>query len=661
MQIFFNSLSGSSLNVAEIIIAMFFSATILIFLMLYSVIFLKTKDMSYLPFSISLFFLLLYDILYITTLSIYINNELTAEILNTLKMSEVLISIFILIILTLIPLSFLVYYKSDKHIKIVNIIAISLSIILSLIFVLTFIFNLNFLNKVLEYFINTDRKSSLSFFDPNNLIGKYLTLFTLLIIFTSFLSTLIDLIKKRDHKKYILLAISSILSIYILLEPITTFDIFSKFIPDRIFASIFMFMLVFYTIVLENFSKHILTKIRNQNILSNTIDKNYNIINGISSIVNKMEKIDRNIKEVEVYIPDIIRENENAIDIIKDKANIIEESNKSFLKIHTKKEEATIEYAKTIENIFNSSDSPRGEMESINTLFSDTTNEILIKSITTEKLENIIKTLKVTSNTFNENSDNILEYIYKSISRFENINSMTDSIYETIAFVKDITTKTSLLSINAGIQASKAGSVGKSFSVVAKEIGSLAAESLRETEQVEKILNDIFSSLISVENSSHNIKKDCDIFKDDIEEMTENIKNLIEEIEEYKLSEPQKIVNIKALINENDNFIKDNKQKNTIINLIKDDLLTIFSDKNNKQDNILKQQEHIKNIEEKISMIVSTKESMPEFSKELKEHTKNMHRDILGLSMAIVENDSNNLKNIIQNKDNAIPALSKYL
>ena len=69
----------------------------------------------------------------------------------------------------------------------------------------------------------------------------------------------------------------------------------------------------------------------------------------------------------------------------------------------------------------------------------------------------------------------------------------------------------------------------------------------------------------------------------------------------------------------------------------------------------------IKNIEEKISMIVSTKESMPEFSKELKEHTKNMHRDILGLSMAIVENDSNNLKNIIQNKENAIPALSKYL
>ncbi len=651
MQIFFTSLDSSILNIAEIIIAMFFSATIFIFLVLYSIIFLKTKDISYLPFSISLFFLLIYDILYIIALSIYKNNELTSEILSILKMSELLISFSILIILTLIPISFMVYYKSNKYIKIINIFVI----------VLTFIFNLNYLNKVLEYFINTDRKGGLSLFDSNNLTGRYLILFTLLIIFTSFLSILIDLIKKRSYKKSILIVASSMFSIYILLEPFTTFDIFTKFIQDRIFVSIFIFTLVFYAIVLENFSKYVLIKIRDQSILSNTIDKNYTIINSISSIVNKMEKIDRNVKEVEIYIPDIIRENENAIDIIKYKTTLIEESNNNFLKTHKEKEDVTKEYAKTIENIFNESDSPRREMESMSILFSDTTNEILSKSITTEKLENIIKTLKMTSHTFNENSDNILEYIYKSISRFENINNMTDSIYETIAFVKDITTKTSLLSINAGIQASKAGSVGKSFSVVAKEIGALAAESLRETEQVEKILNDIFSSLISVENSSHNIKKDCDIFKYDIEEMTTNIENLIHEIEEYKLSEPQKIINIKALIKENDNFIKDNKQKNTITNSIRDNILAIFINKNNQEDNVLKQQNHIKNIEEKISMILSVKESMPEFSKDLKEHTKNMHRDILSLSMAIVENDSNNLKNIIQNKEYVVPALSKYL
>ena len=651
MQIFFTSLDSSILNIAEIIIAMFFSATIFIFLVLYSIIFLKTKDISYLPFSISLFFLLIYDILYIIALSIYKNNELTPEILSMLKMSELLISFSILIILTLIPISFMVYYKSNKYIKIINIFVI----------VLTFIFNLNYLNKVLEYFINTDRKGGLSLFDSNNLTGRYLILFTLLIIFTSFLSILIDLIKKRSYKKSILIVASSMFSIYILLEPFTTFDIFTKFIQDRIFVSIFIFTLVFYAIVLENFSKYVLIKIRDQSILSNTIDKNYTIINSISSIVNKMEKIDRNVKEVEIYIPDIIRENENAIDIIKYKTTLIEESNNNFLKTHKEKEDVTKEYAKTIENIFNESDSPRREMESMSILFSDTTNEILSKSITTEKLENIIKTLKMTSHTFNENSDNILEYIYKSISRFENINNMTDSIYETIAFVKDITTKTSLLSINAGIQASKAGSVGKSFSVVAKEIGALAAESLRETEQVEKILNDIFSSLISVENSSHNIKKDCDIFKYDIEEMTTNIENLIHEIEEYKLSEPQKIINIKALIKENDNFIKDNKQKNTITNSIRDNILAIFINKNNQEDNVLKQQDHIKNIEEKISMILSVKESMPEFSKDLKEHTKNMHRDILSLSMAIVENDSNNLKNIIQNKEYVVPALSKYL
>jgi len=661
MQILFNNLNTSSLSIHEVIIAMFFSATILIFLMLYSVIFLKTKEISYLPFSISLFFLLIYDIIYILAFSVYLNNELTAEVLNILKMAEMLISMSVLIVLTLIPLSFIEYYKSNKYIKIINIVTFSLSVILSSIFVLTFIFNSSYLSGILSSIMHSDVKKGLSFFDPNNLIGKYLIIFTLFIIFSSFLSTLIDLINKRRIKTCVIMSLSSIFSIYILIELATPFDIFSKYIPDRIFVSIFIFMLVFYAIVLENLSRDILTKIKDQNILSNTIDKNYNIINGISSIVNKMEKIDRNVKEVEIYIPDIIKESEDAIDIIKDKASAIEESNNIFLKVHNEKENMMVEYEKTIENIFNLSDSPRSEMESINTLFLDTASEILTKSITTEKLENIIKTLKTTSLTFNENSDNILKYIYKSISRFENINKMTDYIYETIAFVKDITSKTSLLSINAGIQASKAGSVGKSFAVVAKEIGALATESLRETEQVEKTLNDIFSALISVENSSYNIKKDCDIFRNDIEKMTKNIEQLIYEIDEYKLSEPQKIVNIKALINENDNFIKDNKYKNTIINLIRDDILAIFTEKNSLQEKVLEQREHIENIEEKVLTILSVKDSMNAFSKELKEHTRGMHRDILSLSMAIIENDSNNLKNIIKNKEYVIPTLSKYL
>lgn len=658
MQILFNNLRISSFGTSEIIIDMFFSATIFVFLMLYSVIFLKTKEISYLPFSISLFFLLIYDIIYILALSVYLNNELTADIL---KIAEILISTSILIVLTLIPLSFIVYYKSNKHIKIISIITFSLSIILSVMFVLTFIFNLSYPNEILASIMYFDRKSGLSFFDPGNEVNKYLIIFTLFIILSSFLSTLIDLINKRHIKTCVIMSLSSIFSIYILIELATPFDILSKYIPDRIFVSIFIFMLVFYAVVLENLSKDVLTKIKEQNILSNTIDKNYTIIGGISSIVDKMEKIDKNVKEVEVYIPDIIKESENAIDIIKDKATTIKESSNIFLKTHNKKENIMVEYEKTIENIFNSSDSPRSEMESINTLFSDIANEILTKSITTEKLENIIKTLKTTSQTFNENSDNILKYIYKSISRFENINKMTDYIYETIAFVKDITSKTSLLSINAGIQASKAGSVGKSFAVVAKEIGALATESLRETEQVEKVLNDIFSSLISVENSSYNIKKDCDMFRSDIEKMTKNVERLIYEIDEYKLSEPQKIINIKALINENENFIKDNKYKNTIINLIKDDILAIFTERNNLQEKVLEQKDHIENIEEKVLTILSVKDSMNAFSKELKEHTRGMHRDILGLSMAIIENDSNNLKNIIKNKEYVIPTLSKYL
>jgi methyl-accepting chemotaxis protein len=65
------------------------------------------------------------------------------------------------------------------------------------------------------------------------------------------------------------------------------------------------------------------------------------------------------------------------------------------------------------------------------------------------------------------------------------------SISEIIASVNDIAEQTNVLSLNAAIEASRAGEHGKGFSVVAAEVKALADQSKKATAQVRQILGEI--------------------------------------------------------------------------------------------------------------------------------------------------------------------------
>ncbi len=72
-----------------------------------------------------------------------------------------------------------------------------------------------------------------------------------------------------------------------------------------------------------------------------------------------------------------------------------------------------------------------------------------------------------------------------------NLSEQSQAIGEIIATVNDLADQSSLLAVNAAIEAAKAGEQGKGFAVVAQEVKSLAEQSKKATTQVRTILNDI--------------------------------------------------------------------------------------------------------------------------------------------------------------------------
>lgn len=81
-----------------------------------------------------------------------------------------------------------------------------------------------------------------------------------------------------------------------------------------------------------------------------------------------------------------------------------------------------------------------------------------------------------------------MDFVAESVMR---LSEQGQSIGNIIDVVRDLADQVNLLSVNAAIEAAKAGDHGKGFAVVAQEMRSLADQSKEATEQVKQILSEI--------------------------------------------------------------------------------------------------------------------------------------------------------------------------
>ncbi len=84
-----------------------------------------------------------------------------------------------------------------------------------------------------------------------------------------------------------------------------------------------------------------------------------------------------------------------------------------------------------------------------------------------------------------------MDLVVETITR---LSDQTQAVGDIIATVNDLAEQSNLLSVNASIEAAKAGEQGKGFTVVAQEVKSLAEQSKQAVSHVRSILNEIQSA-----------------------------------------------------------------------------------------------------------------------------------------------------------------------
>lgn len=115
------------------------------------------------------------------------------------------------------------------------------------------------------------------------------------------------------------------------------------------------------------------------------------------------------------------------------------------------------------------------------------------------------------------------EITSKSAEYAKECIDMTISITE---LIKQISNQTNLLGLNASIEAARAGEYGKGFSVVAQEVQKLSTNTSHAVEQIEKIIEDINTSVrnivLSINKMSEKVQSQAAV-TEEINNSTENI------------------------------------------------------------------------------------------------------------------------------------------
>lgn len=131
---------------------------------------------------------------------------------------------------------------------------------------------------------------------------------------------------------------------------------------------------------------------------------------------------------------------------------------------------------------------------------------------------------------------------------FYDIKILTDSISEiekVMKLINEISEQTNLLSLNASIEAMRAGENGKGFAVVAQEVRALADQSRDSINNVQAIINSVYEKSESAINIIKETKLTFESQKDSIDFANKSFMDIINSTKNvtYKINDISKLMN----------------------------------------------------------------------------------------------------------------------
>jgi methyl-accepting chemotaxis protein len=152
--------------------------------------------------------------------------------------------------------------------------------------------------------------------------------------------------------------------------------------------------------------------------------------------------------------------------------------------------------------------------------------------------------------------DNVLRQIVENTKPIYRLSNKVDKIKMVMNVMNEVAQKTELLSLNASIEATRAGEMGKGFALVANEIRSMAENSKQSSREIGRIVDDIFQDnravIHALRKSEEDVEKGRGIITgmvDTFKEMVSGVKEISSEVKAVESVTIRQVKEIRGLLN----------------------------------------------------------------------------------------------------------------
>lgn len=224
---------------------------------------------------------------------------------------------------------------------------------------------------------------------------------------------------------------------------------------------------------------------------------------------------------------------------------------------------ANNEISKAVEDVAEGSTGMAASISKINENLLEMSNETKDINASVDEIKNQTTAVQDSSKIMNDKIKSMQDSSHKmdegisAISkRIETVNTTVDKVSNIVSVIEEISSETNLLSLNASIEAARAGDAGKGFAVVAQEIRVLSDNTNTELENIKQIISSLVEECRYCVQASGTIVEDNAKQKEEIKAVLDEFGSLDEQIQKTaeKADEIEELVT--AMIELNNDITK---------------------------------------------------------------------------------------------------------
>lgn len=269
----------------------------------------------------------------------------------------------------------------------------------------------------------------------------------------------------------------------------------------------------------------------------------------IGLIIEKM-------KELTQSLGNIVGRIRNSSDTMSANSNELNDTSSQTLA-------ANNEISKAVEDVAEGSTGMAASISKINENLLEMSNETKDINASVDEIKNQTVAVQDSSKIMNDKIKSMQDSSHKmdegisTISkRIETVNTTVDKVSNIVSVIEEISSETNLLSLNASIEAARAGDAGKGFAVVAQEIRVLSDNTNTELENIKQIISSLVEECRYCVQASGTIVEDNAKQKEEIKAVLDEFGSLDVQIQKTaeKADEIEELVT--AMIELNDDITK---------------------------------------------------------------------------------------------------------